>query len=45
MLSGALVTMILYPLDTIKKTVQTNGGRGFLNSFTDTKDCLMKLPK
>lgn len=43
MISGILVTMILYPLDTIKRTIQTNGGRGFKNSYVDSLDCLYKI--
>jgi hypothetical protein len=34
MLSSLLMTTFLYPLDTLKKTMQTNGGRGFHNSYT-----------
>lgn len=44
MISGTIVTLMFYPLDTIKKTLQTNGGRGFLNNYSTTLDCIMKLP-
>ena len=45
MLSGLLVTLLLYPLDTIKRSMQTNGGRGFLSIYTNSIDCAKKMTK
>lgn len=42
-LSGMVVTMMLYPLDTIKRSMQTNGGRGFLTLYSSSFDCAKKL--
>ncbi len=43
MISGIIVTLILYPLDTVKRTMQTNGGRGFKTSYLNSVDCLYKI--
>jgi len=40
MLSGLLVTLLLYPLDTVKRSLQTNGGRGFLSIYSGSIDCV-----
>ena len=38
LVSGSLVTLLVYPFDTIKKCMQTNGGRGFFNQYTSPID-------
>lgn len=45
MLSGLLVTLLLYPLDTIKRSLQVNGGRGFLSIYANSVDCANKMTK
>jgi hypothetical protein len=44
MLSSTLVSLLIYPLDTLKKTAQTNGGRGFMGNFSSSWDVCTKLP-
>lgn len=45
LLSGLLVSSLLYPFDTAKRSMQMNGGRGSLNSYKSSIECLFKLPK
>lgn len=44
MISGSMITLLLYPLDTCKKINQVNGGRGFNNSYTGFMDVARKAP-
>ena len=39
MISGTLLALILYPLDTFKRNSQLNGGIGYRNAFTDPYEC------
>lgn len=43
-LSSLIMTTILYPLDTLKKTMQTNGGRGFHNSYSSNMEVMTRAP-
>lgn len=45
LISGLLVTTLLYPLDTVKRSLQTNGGRGFLSIYSGSIDCAQKIAK
>jgi hypothetical protein len=44
MLSGALISTLLYPLDTIKRCAQLNGARGNLNLYPTPLDTVLKIP-
>lgn len=43
MISGMLISLMLYPLDTAKRCMQVNGGRGFLQAYKSSFDCVTKL--
>ena len=43
-ISSTMVSLVCYPLDTLKKTAQTNGGRGFFNNYANTLDILRRVP-
>ena len=45
MVAGTLMTLIVYPLDTMKKTAQVNGGRGFLNNYSKLPELAVRLPQ
>jgi len=44
MISGALISTLLYPLDTIKRCAQLNGGRGSLHLYPTPLDAITKIP-
>lgn len=43
MLSGLICGTLLYPVDTAKRCVQLNGGRGFKSLYKHAFECLFKL--
>jgi hypothetical protein len=45
MVAGSLVTLLVYPLDTIKKTAQLSGGRGYMNTYNKLPELMVRLPQ
>lgn len=45
MVAGSLVTLLVYPLDTIKKTAQCSGGRGYMNTYNKLPELMVRLPQ
>lgn len=37
-LSSTLITLVVYPLDTMKRVAQVNGARGFFNSYLGSRE-------
>ena len=43
MVSGMLMGLFLYPFDTMKRSLQLNGGRGFMTLYKSPVDCITKF--
>eukprot|EP00347_Sterkiella_histriomuscorum_P022625 403337776 len=45
MISSLLISSIIFPLDTMKRCIQMNGGRGQLLLYKGVQDVMTKLPQ
>ena len=41
--SSFVMSLLLYPLDTVKRNMQLNGSRGCANNYKGSLDCLTSL--
>ena len=45
MISGTLISLLLYPLDTMKRAAQLDGGLGFKKLYSGPLQLVQQLPK
>lgn len=41
--SSIVLSLVLYPLDTVKRCMQLNGSRGHFNNYKSSLDCIKKI--